>query len=143
MRRALIGLVGFGTMACYTTAPLVSAPKPGQEVVVELTDAGGASLAQYLGPGVATLVGRFSSESPDSLRLSVMSSETRSGDLHIWKGESVAIAKPLISRTSERKIAVLQSAGVIGAVIALALTISGGFNNSSTGGNKTPPPAGQ
>ncbi len=143
MRRALIGLVGFGTMACYTSVPLVSAPRQGQEMVVELTDAGAVSLAQYLGPGVATLVGRFASESPDSLRLSVTSSETRAGDLHLWQGESVAVQKSLIARTSERKISVLKSAGVIGAVIALAMTISGGFNNSTTGGGKTPPPSGQ
>ena len=143
MRRVFVGLTTFLSMGCYTVEPLLTAPSPGQELVVQLTDAGSAQLAQYLGPGVSVINGRYSTTTADTLSLSVTSTETRTGDVHFWAGEPVEISKSVIATVNEKKLSALRSVLVAGAVIAGGLTLRLGFGGSSGNDRKVPPPSGQ
>ncbi len=143
MRRVVVGVIAFVTMGCYTALPLLTAPRPGQEIVVQVTDAGSAQLAQYVGPAVSVLSGHFSGNSGDSLALSVTSTETRSGDIHFWTGEPVAIPNSMVATLSERKLSPWRSTLAIGAIVAAVLTIKLGFDGISSSTKTQPPPVGQ
>lgn len=143
MRRAVVGVLTFATMGCYTVEPLVTTARPGQELVVQLSDAGTAQLAQYLGPGVAVINGRFISATTDTLKLAVSSAETRTGDAHFWQGEEVAVSKNLVATLSERKISLLKSGVAAGAAVVGALLFRVGFGGSGSSGKTSLPPAGQ
>lgn len=143
MPRVFVGMIAFLTMGCYTAIPLLTAPRPGQEVVVQVTDAGSAQLAQYLGPGVSVLNGHFAGNGGDSLALSVTSTETRTGDIHFWTGEPVAIPNGMVATFSQKKLSPWRSALAIGAIVAVALTMKLGFAGTSSSTKTQPPPVGQ
>lgn len=143
MRRLLVGTTAIFAMGCYTVEPLVTASRPGQELVVQISDAGSAKLAQYLGPGVSVINGRFITMVGDTLKVAVSSTETRTGDAHFWQGEEISVAKDLIATLSEKKLSPVRSIFAAGAAIAAATLIKVGFGGSSGGGKTTLPPAGQ
>ena len=143
MRRVAVGGILFATMGCYTVEPLVTPSRPGQELVVQISDAGSTQLAQYLGPGVSVINGRFISAVEDTLKVAVSSTETRKGDVHFWQGEEIALTKNLVATLNEKKISPLRSALAAGAAIAGAALLKVGFGGSGSSGKTSLPPAGQ
>jgi len=143
MRRAVVGVITFVTMGCYTATPLLTTPSPGQEVVVQVTDAGSTQLAQYVGPRVSVLNGHFAGATGDSLALSVTSTETRTGDIRFWTGEPVTIPNSMVATVSAKTISPWRSALAVGAIVVAALTIKLGFDGISSTSRTQPPPVGQ
>ncbi len=143
MRRKWIALVVLLSMGCYSSVPVETEPRPGQEIVVGLTDVGSKELAQYLGPKVSVVNGRYLGTAADSLQLSVTSTETRTGEEHFWTGEDVSISKQAVATLSEKKISTLRSALLTAGIIGAVLAVRGGIVSSAGNGKRTPPPAGQ
>jgi len=143
MSRVFVGSALLATMGCYSVEPLVGPSRPGQELVVQISDAGSTQLAQYLGPGVSVINGRFIAAVDDTLKVAVSSTETRSGDVHFWQGEEISVAKNLVATLNEKKISTLRSLLVAGAAIGGAALISVGFGGSGSRGKTSLPPVGQ
>lgn len=129
--------------ACYVTTPVPSAPapEPGTKLHVELTDAGSASLAQYLGPNVNYVDGRLLGQSDTAMSLSVSGLTLRSGAEQYWKGENVSLPHSAIATIQEKKVSWWRSTLLAGGIIA-GLTSIGLIAGSSSGsqGRVTPPP---
>jgi hypothetical protein len=143
MPRLVLGITAMFAMGCYTVEPLVTESRPGQEVVVQISDAGSAQLAQYLGPGISVINGRFMNAGSDTLRMAVSSTETRAGEVHFWKGEEIALTKNLVATLSEKKLSPVRSILAAGVAIAAAALVKVGFPGSSGNGKTTRPPVGQ
>lgn len=127
--------------ACYTAVPLTTDnPAPGTELIVTLTDTGGAQMASVLGPKTSGLSGRFLGQSSDSLFLGVSSVMQQSGNEVFWEGERVAVPRSGIATLRERKLSTLKSAGMVGALVAIIVGISAIVSSGSPGQNGTPPP---
>lgn len=131
--------------ACYVTAPVPSAPAPapGTKLHVGLTDAGSASLAQYLGPNVGYVDGRLLSESDTSMALSVSDLTFRTGVEQYWKGENVSLPHSAIATVAVKKVSWWRSTVLAGGVIAglasiglVAGTSSGGPRSGGTRGTQ-------
>lgn len=131
--------------ACYVTTPVAMAPAPeiGTKLHVQLTDAGSASLAQYLGPNVFYVDGRLQGRSDTSMALAVSGLTFRSGDEQYWKGENVSLPQSAIATIQVKKVSWWRSGvlagGVIAAVASIGLiagTSSGGPRNSGPPGTK-------
>ena len=129
--------------ACYVTTPVPSAPapEPGTKLHVELTDAGSASLAQYLGPNVNYVDGRLLGQSDTTMSLSVSGLTLRSGAEQYWKGENVSLPHSAIATIQQKKVSWWRSTLLAGGIIA-GLTSIGLIAGSSSGsqGRVTPPP---
>lgn len=129
--------------ACYVTTPVPSAPAPvpGTKLHVQLTDAGSASLAQYLGPNVNYVDGRLLGESDTTMSLSVSGLTFRSGQEQYWKGENVSLPHSAIATIQQKKVSWWRSTLLAGGIIA-GLTSIGLIAGSSSGsrGSVTPPP---
>ncbi|MEO8909267.1 MAG: hypothetical protein ABI408_03465 [Gemmatimonadaceae bacterium] len=143
MQRVMVGMLTLATMGCYTVEPLITASRPGQELVVQISDAGTSQLAQYLGPGISVINGRFIAAADDTLKVAVSSTETRKGDVHFWQGEEISVARNLIATLSEKKVSPSRSFLAAGAAIIGAALIKVGFGGSGSSGKTTLPPAGQ
>jgi hypothetical protein len=143
MRCLLLGTTAMLAMGCYTAEPVVTATQPGQELVVQITDAGSAQLAHYVGPGVSVINGRFMNAAGDTLKMAVSSTETRAGDVHFWKGEEISLTKNLVATLSEKKLSPVRSVLATGVALAAAALLKVGFGGSSGSGRTTRPPVGQ
>ena len=129
---------------CYVNAPLVTAPEPGTELHVTLTDRGSVDLAQYLGRGVASVNGRLIQSDDSAVSVSVTQVVTQSGDDQLWKGESVTIPRASIASVQHRKLSFWRS-GIVGGAVAVAAFLIGSEAGGISGGGKGggPPPVGQ
>ncbi|HEX5178586.1 MAG TPA: hypothetical protein VFW04_04600 [Gemmatimonadaceae bacterium] len=130
---------------CYVTTPVAMqpAPVPGTKLHVQLTDAGTASLAQYLGPNVNFVDGRLLSESDTSMALSVSGTTLRSGDEQYWKGEDISLPHSAIATIQQKKVSWWRSGLLAGGLLAALVSIplaagssSGGPRHSGTGGQQ-------
>lgn len=121
--------------ACYVTTPVPSAPAPapGTKLHVELTDAGSASLAQYLGPNVNYVDGRLLGQSDTAMSLSVSGLTFRSGQEQYWKGENVSLPHSAIATIQQKKVSWWRSGLLAGGIIA-GLTSIGLVAGTSSGG---------
>lgn len=130
---------------CYVTTPIPSTPAPvaGTKLHVQLTDAGSASLAQYLGPNVGYVDGRLLAESDTTMSLSVSGLTFRSGEEQYWKGENVSLPHSAIATIQQKKVSwwrsTLLGGGIIAGLASIGLvagTSSGGPRNSGTHGTQ-------
>lgn len=125
---------------CYVTVP-VNTPSPalGSNVVVQLTDDGSHSLAQYLGRHVTGVDGKLVSTSDSSLSLSVSQVSLSDGDDQFWKGEQVALPRNAIATIKQKKLSVWRSSLLAGALLA-AVATAGTISSSGAGGARSNPP---
>lgn len=130
---------------CYVTTPIPSAPAPtaGTKLHVQLTDAGSASLAQYLGPNVNYVDGRLLGESDTTMSLSVSGLTFRSGQEQYWKGENVSLPHSAIATIQQKKVSWWRSSLLAGGVIAGLASIGLVAGTSSGGARKNGPPGQQ
>jgi hypothetical protein len=132
----------FGTLGCYAYLP---ARDPGllvgRQASVALTDSGSVVLASRVGPGVVDLEGTYVGDSSGTHLLAVWSTRQRSGAQTDWRGEHVAIARPLVASIEEREFSksrtafasMLAAAGAIAATVAFRGKGEGGQGGSVSG----------
>ena len=129
---------------CYNYTPLRrSQLAPSTYVAVTLTDDGSEELAQYIGPNVLIIRGRFLSATDRGLIVSVAAVESRRGDILEWKGESVEVPGQFVRSLEERhaangKTALLAGASLVGFFAAYA-AFGPGASGTTPGGVGGPP----
>lgn len=138
-------ILPFGSLllcACYVTTPVPTAPAPvpGTKLHVQLTDAGTATLAQYLGPNVTYVDGRLLGQTDTSLALAVSGTTLRSGDEQYWKGENVSLPHSAIATLSRKKVSWWRSAILAGGIVGLVTSIGVAVGQASGGMGKKPLP---
>jgi len=114
MRRfaPLLGLVS----GCYGYYPISESGPAGRDVQMTLTDSGAVVLARQVGPFADELNGRLVSMSGNDYVLAMSSVHQRDGNETSWRGERVAVPRPLVARLEE---ALALRAAAIGARIVL------------------------
>src|SRR4051812_6165114 len=88
---------------CYGYYPITATSPVGRDVQVTLTDSGSVILGPRIGPQVQYLLGRVAADSSGSLLVALSRVQTRGGDETTWKGERIAVARPLVARVEERR----------------------------------------
>jgi hypothetical protein len=127
---------------CYTYRPLAGTlPSSGTAIRVQLTDSGSVALRNVLGQGVVMVTGRFRGRDERGLMLAVESTESRTGELHEWQGEVMAIPVLLVATTEERAFAPWRTALTAGGIVAASVGAVGGLRQAGGGGGtgRTPP----
>ncbi len=143
-RIAVVVAVTLLTTECYNYTPLRrSELTPSTYVAVTLTESGSEELAQYLGPNILVVRGRFLSATDRGLVVSVAAVESRRGDNLEWKGESVAIPGEFVRDVEERhpangKTVLLAGASLFGFFAAYA-AFGPGASGATQGGVGGPP----
>jgi len=88
-------------------------------VQITLTDSGAVALARQVGPSAEAIRGRLASDSANALVLSVTGVRQRDGNDVDWKGERVAIPRPLVTSVQERRFSRARTL-VFGAAVAIS-----------------------
>ena len=132
--------------ACYAYQPAASTPHPGNGVRLQLTAAGTAELATYLGPNVQEITGQLNDVLPSGVL--VVTPEwvkTSNGISQPWSGEgSVNVPRDYVrtldERTFSRRKTTLASVALVGGLIAIAVIAlkAGGSHGSSGPDGGTP-----
>lgn len=121
----LAGTCAMLLAGCYEYLPAYNASTLiGKRVELALTDSGAVVLANLLGPQIEVVDATLQSESPSTYVVSVTSTRMRSGTETPWRGETLAIPRPLVSALLERRFSPTRSAlaGGIAAVGVAAVT---------------------
>lgn len=141
-------ILAFGLTGCYVNQPLVEdRPQPalGSRLVVELNDAGRASLAPTVGSSVASLEGALVERSDSQFVLAVSQVHSLWGSLSRWGGERVTVRPEQIRRMSLRVFSPGRTVALVGGstvgFVAYVLTrgLIGGGNDPI---DIVPPPPG-
>ncbi len=141
---AILVAVMFLATECYNYEPLRrSQLAPSTYVAVTLTESGSEELAQYIGPSILVVRGRFLSASDRGLTVSVAAVENRRGNSFEWKGESVEIPGEFVRAIEERhpangKTVLLAGVSLVGFFAAYA-AFGPGANGATAGGVGNPP----
>lgn len=129
---------------CYEYVPISAAsPNVGQDVTLEITDAGRVQLSDRFGAGLAAIEGRVQTAQADQLVLSVYRVSHINGDAAMWSGETVRLNRSYVGQTKGRELSrtrtTLVAVGAVAAVGALLASarLAGVFNGSSD--EPTPP----
>ena len=108
---------------CYGYYPTTTPTPVGHDVELTLSDSGAVALARQVGPSAEAIRGRFANDSANAVVLAVTGVRQRDGNDVDWKGERVAIPRPLVTKLSERRFSRARTAllGTVVAVSAIAL----------------------
>ncbi len=128
--------------ACFGYYPH---PQPaglvGKDVLLTLTDSGSVVLASRLGPSITEVFGRLDSDSASAFGVSVISVRNRGGLETDWKGERVAISRPLVAAVAERRFSRARTTA-LGAILGVALYAVREAFQGTGGGFGAPSPSG-
>lgn len=131
---ALLFVAGVLESGCYNYEGLGRASlSPSSYVAVTLTETGSDELAQYLGPGVHTVRGRFVSATERGLVISVSSVETRRGAILEWKGETVTVPSEFVWSLEARHTAVSKTVLLAGVSVAGFIAAYAAFGPGASG----------
>ena len=131
---------------CYNYTPLRrSGLVPSTYVSVTLTEAGADEMAQYIGPNILVIRGRFLNGTDRGLSLSVLAVENRRGDVLEWKGETVMVPGEFVRSMEERqsapgKTVLLAGASLVGFFVAYAAFGPGSNGATVSGAGPGPSP---
>jgi len=131
---------------CYNYEPLRTAELvPSAFLAVTLSDGGSEQLAQYVGPNVLVVRGRFLRTTERGLALSVESVEDRRGQTFPWQGEMVVVPGEFVRSVEERhaargKTMMLAGVSLAGFVAAYAAFGPGASGSGPVGGGSTSMP---
>lgn len=129
--------------SCYTTIPVTATPRPGGELVLDMTTEATDRMSGFLGRGVVGIRGRLLAWERDSIVVSMVATRIARGVEQLWNGERVAIPREAIARITERRVDRGRTSLLALAGLALILTtfqaITGGNDGPSGGGTKPPP----
>lgn len=145
VRLALIVLpVLSASGGCYAYLPAADpGALEGKRISLTLTDSGSVVMASRVGPAVAAIEGTYVADSAGSYLVSVLTTRQRSGQEVDWRGEHVAVARPLVATVEERTFSRPRSllAGGLAAVGLAAITAAlrgKGENTGSANGGGPP-----
>lgn len=125
--RALLVVAALSATGCYSyTGVQPSADLAGQRIAFRITDEGRVAVRDRLGPGVAKVDGRVVAQDAAGWTLKVFGLTTIDGGRSTWTGETVQLARTSVDQTTARRLdrgrSLLAFAGVVGAVVAFALS---------------------
>lgn len=132
-----------GIAGCYTYVPVqATAPAPGTEVSLSITDRGRVELAREMGSGVRRVQGRLMASTDSTIVLSVSAVEYLGNAAPVrWAGEAITLDRNVLADVSERRLSRSRSwlaAGLVAAVAAgLSTLVIAGFGGD--GGDTRPP----
>ena len=128
-----IGVLHFCT-ACYTYTPVQSAPRPGAQVALEVTDEGRVALNDKIGPGVVRLEGTLAGVEGDSLLVDASAVRQLRGYISELGGIRVQLPQKYVTRMEERQFSRRRTLLVVGGIVAAvaAFFITKGFSSRST-----------
>jgi hypothetical protein len=118
------------------------APPTGTAVRVELTDAGTASLASAVGPGVTSLTGRLVSANDSAVTVAVDATVKRNGLEDFWKGENVVVRRSEVAAFQEKAFSRTKTAVASGIAVGLAAIFYAALGGSLGGGSGGTPGGG-
>ena len=126
---------------CYGYYPITESSPAGHDVQVTLTDSGAVALARQIGPFADALNGRLVSVSGNDYVLAMASVHQRDGNETSWRGERVAVPRPLVARLEERRFSrgrtTLFSGAVAIALVAVRQAFQGTGSSSPGSGLST------
>ena len=140
-RRAIASLLLFAG-GCYGYYPATTPTPVGRDVEVTLSDSGSFALSRQVGPSTATIDGRFASDSGNAIVLAVTGTRRRDGTEVDWKGERVAVPRPIVLKLEERRFSRGRTT-LFATVVALGLVAThqalggNGFSFLGNGQSKT------
>ncbi len=123
-----MALASFLLSGCYTYVPVFSAaaPQPGEQIQIELSDAGRVGMTEALGPEVGKVQGTLVSASDSDVVMKVGQVWGEYGGVSRWEGEQVAFRTPYIRSLRQRRFSTVKTAvatALIGAgVVAFIAT---------------------
>lgn len=117
---------------CYGYYPIAESSPAGHEVQVTLTDSGAMVLARQVGPFADELNGRLVNASGNELVLSMSSVHQRDGNETSWRGERVAVPKPLVARLEERRFSRARTTLFSGAMAVALVAMRQAFQGPGT-----------
>ena len=141
-------LLALAASGCYKLTPIEgSAPSPGVEIRLGLSDEGSVRLAPLIGPRIGAIDGRTMESSDSAIVVAVQAVVAQGGRSMPWSLERLAVPRSAVSsvsgRTLDRKktwlVAGLGVLGVIGLGQAFGLGVGfdGLFGWAGGGGGKT------
>ncbi len=144
-RGTLLMVVAGITTGCYTTAPLASAPVPGQVLVMELNDNGRARLGSSIGASATKVEGLLDSRTDSAYVMKVHSVVYMNGSNQKWTNEPLTIQSDLVRELRERKLSRSRTALFAGGTIGLAAALIATRSLIVDGGpeNQKPPGPGE
>jgi hypothetical protein len=123
--------------ACYSYVPVRSAPAPGAQVALEVTDEGRVALNEKIGPGVVRLEGTLAAvEGRDLLVDASAVQQIRGGYISELGGMRVRLSPNHVTRIDQRQFSRRRTFMVVGGVVA---TIAAFFIAKGISGRGTPP----
>jgi hypothetical protein len=122
--------------ACFGYTPVNSAPSPGADVRIRLTDQGTTELARYLGPRVVRVDGRVVGHDANHLRVSVQSVQTVDGANQPWRGEQAVDFPAATYSNIERREFKRSRTTLIAGGLAVAMAVIG-YQAVQNGGGGT------
>ncbi len=143
----VLGLLSLlANTACYAYQPAVGTPRIGNEVRLQLTAAGTAEQARYLGPNVLEVTGRLNAVLPSGML--VVTPEwvkTSNGVSQPWSGEgSVSVPRAYVHTLDERifnlRKSTISSVALVGGLVSVAAIAlkSGGSHGAGGPDGGTP-----
>jgi len=131
-------IVAFSTVGagCYRYTPIDTPAQPslGADVRVVLTDAGAVALAPLIGNRVALVDGQLVAVADTSVTVSVTGTTDRLGVETTWRGEQVAIPRPMVDGFQRRTLDRGKSYTVGGIAAGLVAVVGIGFTIAGDGG---------
>jgi hypothetical protein len=132
--------------ACYSYAPLASAPAPGSTVSFEITDAGRVGLGSKVGAGAEQLEGVVEGQNDSAYVLRMQNVTYINGQSNQWSNERLEIGKQYVTNAKERRFSksrtALVAAGAVVGIIAFIASRSllglGSDSNKGSGGGGEP-----
>ncbi|MBL0937343.1 MAG: hypothetical protein IBJ03_00500 [Gemmatimonadaceae bacterium] len=124
--RLLILLTAVSTSACYSYVPVATAPAPGTEVALLVSDRGRVELGERVGPEMDQLRGTLVSSSESAVTLRMREAVSLRRVSTTWTGESLTVSPSLLAgvrvKQLDRGRSLLMAGGVTAAVIAFIIT---------------------
>jgi hypothetical protein len=133
-------------VGCHSYVPVVSAPAPGSEVSVFLTDKGRVALNERVGPEIDQLRGKLVSRTDSGITLSMQESLSLRGNAVKWTDEVLVLSQQDFGGMRLKQLSKARSTAVAGTfgAAAIVFVLSGGFGNDGTRVDQEPskPPVG-
>src|SRR5687768_15934074 len=120
--------------ACYSYAPVQTAPQPGAQVALEVTDEGRVALNDKVGPGVVRLEGTLAGVEGDELLVDASAVRQVRGYIPDLGGVRVRLPQRYVTRMDERRFLRSRTLMVVGGIVAIVAA----FFATKISGRSTP-----
>ena len=111
---------------CYTTAPVETAPSPGEVVVLDLNDRGRDRLGRSIGSAAKSIEGALDTNTDSGYVVKVSSVMYMNGQNNKWTSEPLTIQSDLVRELRVKKFSRGRTSflvgGSVGALVALIAT---------------------